>query len=124
MCGIAGIFSPSGFDPQVLISMTEMAKHRGPDGSGLVYFDLRADGRGECFHDSNAAPVFENPGLGFGARRLAILDLSDLGNQPMQIEQGDLWITYNGEIYNLHRGVRKELESLGLTASEPVRTPR
>jgi len=112
MCGIAGIFSPSGFDPQVLISMTEMAKHRGPDGSGLVYFDLRADGRGECFHDSNAAPVFENPGLGFGARRLAILDLSDLGNQPMQIEQGDLWITYNGEIYN-YIEVRKELESLG-----------
>ena len=112
MCGIAGIFSPSGFDPQVLISMTEMAKHRGPDGSGLVYFDLRADGRGECFHDRNAAPVFENPGLGFGARRLAILDLSDLGNQPMQIEQGDLWITYNGEIYN-YIEVRKELESLG-----------
>jgi asparagine synthase (glutamine-hydrolysing) len=112
MCGIAGIFSPSGFNPQILISMTHAVKHRGPDGFGLVYFDLRADGRAECFHDRDAVPAFENPGLGFGARRLAILDLSDLGNQPMQIESGNLWITYNGEIYN-YIEIRKELESLG-----------
>jgi asparagine synthase (glutamine-hydrolysing) len=112
MCGIAGIVSPSGFDPQVLISMTHTVKHRGPDGFGAVYFDLHTDGSRECFHDKDKMPAFEHPSLGFGARRLAILDLSVMGNQPMQIDDGRLWITYNGEIYN-YIEVRAELESLG-----------
>ncbi|HTW31720.1 MAG TPA: hypothetical protein VMD76_08585, partial [Candidatus Sulfotelmatobacter sp.] len=93
MCGIAGIVSLSGFDPQVLISMTHAAKHRGPDGFGMVYFDGRANGAGECFHDNDGIPRFEKPVVGLGARRLAILDLSDMGNQPMQVDDGQLWIT-------------------------------
>jgi asparagine synthase (glutamine-hydrolysing) len=112
MCGIAGIVSLSGFNPQVLISMTHVAKHRGPDGFGMVYFDARASGAGECFHDNDGIPRFEKPIVGLGARRLAILDLSNLGNQPMGIEDGQLWITYNGEIYN-YVEIRAELESLG-----------
>lgn len=112
MCGIAGIVSPSGFDLQLLISMTHTVKHRGPDGFGVVYFDFHSEGPGECFHDRDGIPASENPTLGFGARRLAILDLSEMGNQPMQIENGRLWITYNGEIYN-YVEVRAELESLG-----------
>jgi asparagine synthase (glutamine-hydrolysing) len=112
MCGIAGIVAPSGFDPQVLISMTHAAKHRGPDGFGTVYFDLRSDTSAECFHDRDEAPSFESPSLGLGARRLAILDLSAMGNLPMHIDDGRLWITYNGEIYN-YIELRAELESLG-----------
>src|SRR5579862_2731650 len=112
MCGIAGIVSPQGFDPQILISMTHTVKHRGPDGFGVVYFDVDSDAPGECFHDRDGSPSFENPTLGFGARRLAILDLSEMGNQPMQIDDGRLWITYNGEIYN-YVELRAELESLG-----------
>ncbi|HTW22676.1 MAG TPA: asparagine synthase (glutamine-hydrolyzing) [Candidatus Baltobacteraceae bacterium] len=112
MCGIAGIVSTSGFDPQVLVSMTDTAKHRGPDGSGVAYFDLHSSIPPECFHRNDALPSFENPGLGFGARRLAILDLSEMGNQPMQIEDGRLWIAYNGEIYN-YVEIRAELESAG-----------
>jgi asparagine synthase (glutamine-hydrolysing) len=112
MCGIAGIFSPSGFDPQILISMTHAARHRGPDGFGAVYFDLAPDGSGECFHDVDGIPAFDKPRLGLGARRLAILDLSKWGNQPMQIEDGQLWITYNGEVYN-YIEIRAELETLG-----------
>jgi asparagine synthase (glutamine-hydrolysing) len=114
MCGIAGIVSPSGFDPQILISMTHAARHRGPDGFGMVYFDARANGAAECFHDSDGIPRFEKPSLGLGARRLAILDLSSMGDQPMQIEEGRLWITYNGEIYN-YLEIRAQLESLGHT---------
>ena len=112
MCGIAGIFAPSGFDPENLIAMTHLVKHRGPDGFGLAYFGLQPDSRAQCFHDEDGHPEFERPRLGFGARRLAILDLSELGNQPMQIEDGQLWITYNGEIYN-YIEIRKELEALG-----------
>ena len=112
MCGIAGVVSPSGFDPQLLISMTHVAKHRGPDGFGTVYFDLHSDRPPECFHDNNGTPEFESPSLGFGSRRLAILDPSPAGNLPMQIEDGQLWITYNGEIYN-YVELRDTLESLG-----------
>jgi asparagine synthase (glutamine-hydrolysing) len=112
MCGIAGIVSTSGFDPQALISMTHTVKHRGPDGFGCVYFDLSAKDTGQAFHNRDGCPDFERPRLGLGARRLAILDLSELGNLPMQIDDGRIWITYNGEIYN-YIELRAELESLG-----------
>jgi asparagine synthase (glutamine-hydrolysing) len=112
MCGIAGIVVVDGFDPALLISMTHAVKHRGPDGFGFVYFDLGSNSAGECFHDQDRSPSLAAPSLGLGTRRLAILDLSESGNQPMQIEDGEYWITYNGEVYN-YREIRKELEAIG-----------
>lgn len=112
MCGIAGIVSLSGFDPRVLMAMTDLVSYRGPDGKGLVFIDVRSGSMGESIYNRDTVPLLEKPSLGFGARRLAILDLSDLGLQPMQIERGDYWITYNGEIYN-YLEIRNELERLG-----------
>jgi asparagine synthase (glutamine-hydrolysing) len=68
--------------------------HRGPDGEGLWIAD---DGR-----------------VGFGHRRLSIVDLSEAAAQPMSTFDGTLWITYNGEIYN-HKEIRDELIQLGRT---------
>ncbi|MFQ3598304.1 MAG: asparagine synthase (glutamine-hydrolyzing) [Chloroherpetonaceae bacterium] len=79
MCGIAGTI---GFaDRDLLAKMTDTIYHRGPDDSGI-----------ECFLDKT--PV------GFGFRRLAIIDLSPLGHQPMFNRDGSLCIIFNGEIYN------------------------
>ena len=93
MCGIAGIFNSdqSPCDPSDVQSLTDALSHRGPDGWGI-----HTDG-----------PV------GLGHRRLAILDLSESGKQPLAF--GDrYWITYNGEVYNFVE-LRKELEALGQT---------
>jgi asparagine synthase (glutamine-hydrolysing) len=68
--------------------------HRGPDAFGMENFDL---------------PDFC---LSMGHRRLSIIDLSDKGKQPMSYDNGNLWITYNGEIYN-YLEIRAELEGLG-----------
>ena len=92
MCGICGILHFDGRPPssEILSRMTESLRHRGPDAWGR-----RIDG-----------PV------GLGHRRLAIIDLSEMGSQPMANEDKTLWITYNGEIYNF-KEVRADLEQLG-----------
>lgn len=91
MCGIAGIFHRRSGQPdqKVLDAMTDRLVHRGPDGRG----------------------TYVHHGVGLGHRRLSIIGLSD-GQQPMTNETGDVWVTYNGEIYN-HRALRRELEHLG-----------
>lgn len=94
MCGIAGIFSYYSRQPAdraLLQSMTASLAHRGPDGEG---FHFSADRR-----------------LGFGHRRLSIIDLNT-GDQPMCNEDGTIWITFNGEIYN-YRELRNELKRHG-----------
>ena len=80
MCGIAGIFNLNNAPVSVslLKKMTDIISHRGPDGEGF-------------WVDSN---------IGFGHRRLAIIDLTPLGHQPMQTDDGNFIITYNGEVYN------------------------
>jgi asparagine synthase (glutamine-hydrolysing) len=92
MCGIVGICNLNGEPMQtgLLKRMTDIIAHRGPDGEGHY-----ADG-----------PV------GLGHRRLAVIDLSPAGHQPMANETGDVIITYNGEIYNF-QSLRVELEKLG-----------
>ncbi len=92
MCGIAGIFNVKGEAVSVntVQRMTDSIKHRGPDSEGI-------------WTDSN---------VGFGHRRLAIIDLSPHGHQPMQNDSGELIITYNGEVYNF-MNLRIELEALG-----------
>ena len=92
MCGIAGIFNSDEepISPVILRKMTDAIAHRGPDGEG-----------------------FYNDGfIGFGHRRLAIIDLSPAGHQPMISQDGQTIITYNGEIYNFQE-IRAQLETLG-----------
>jgi asparagine synthase (glutamine-hydrolysing) len=95
MCGIAGslVFDSSGFrvTEAYLGSMCDAMAHRGPDGSGLW--------------------VHGGGHLGFGHRRLSIIDLSPAASQPMSDEARGLWVTFNGEIYN-HAELRSELELL------------
>ena len=95
MCGIVGIFNYNSSEPiseNLLIEMRDTMVHRGPDGEGIW---ISSDRR-----------------IGFGHRRLSIIDLSESANQPMSNEDGTIWITYNGEIYN-HMEIRPELEAKG-----------
>jgi asparagine synthase (glutamine-hydrolysing) len=79
MCGICGFlyFDDRPVDPGLIRCMSDVQKHRGPDDSG----------------------VHVGRGVGFGHRRLSIIDLST-GRQPLSNEDGNVWITFNGEIYN------------------------
>ncbi|HBC85689.1 MAG TPA: asparagine synthase (glutamine-hydrolyzing) [Lentisphaeria bacterium] len=91
MCGIVGIVHLDGSPvlPEILASMNSAIIHRGPDGEGI-------------WHDGPA---------GLAHRRLSIIDLA-AGKQPMTNEDGTVWITYNGEIYN-HVELRRNLENKG-----------
>ena len=92
MCGIAGLlrFDQAAVERGTVKRMTDAIAHRGPDGEGMYL----------------AGPV------GLGHRRLAIIDLSPAGKQPMSNEDGTVWITFNGEIYN-HAALRPGLEARG-----------
>ena len=90
MCGISGLVNCG--DRETLARMTNVQTHRGPDDSGL--WERR-------FPDGGY--------VGLGSRRLAILDLSADGHMPMSNEDGTVWVTYNGEIYNF-ADLRRELE--------------
>jgi asparagine synthase (glutamine-hydrolysing) len=96
MCGIAGIFSygaqAPGVDLPELRTIRDAMRRRGPDGHGEW---LHTDGR-----------------VAFGHRRLAIIDLSDRALQPMHTSDGQLTITFNGEIYN-YAVLRDRLQSKG-----------
>ncbi|HEX8654760.1 MAG TPA: asparagine synthase (glutamine-hydrolyzing) [Allosphingosinicella sp.] len=90
MCGLAGYLGATSGDRQeVLARMAASIGHRGPDGTGL-------------WRDDAA-------GIGFAHNRLAIVDLSPAGDQPMTSPSGRYVIAYNGEIYN-HMALRRELE--------------
>jgi asparagine synthase (glutamine-hydrolysing) len=114
MCGIAGIFAADGHvDPLVLQRMTDLLAHRGPDGEGFLlasgdWEQLRYSRQRHIADGFTEAPVR----VGLGHRRLAVLDLSDCGLQPMGTRDGEIWIVFNGEIYN-HRALRATLESKG-----------
>ena len=92
MCGIAGLWSKRPPEPQLLTRMAGALHHRGPDGEG-VWTDPEA-------------------GIGLAHRRLAIVDLSPHGHQPMRSADDRLVLSYNGEIYN-HAELRTLLEREG-----------
>lgn len=93
MCGIVGIVDRDAGDLEpVTIAMRDRLAHRGPDGSGLR--------------------VWADHGVSLGHRRLAIIDLSAAGANPMSNEDGTVWVVFNGEICNF-RTLRRELERLG-----------
>ncbi len=98
MCGIFGILASGGsVSPKLLEQATDSLAHRGPDDRGTVIIQ------------SKSTPGLE---VGLGCRRLAILDLSPLGHQPMQDPETGNWIVYNGEIYNF-RELRTRLQAEG-----------
>lgn len=92
MCGIVGIydFKNGAVKEDDIVKMTDILKHRGPDGEGF----------------------YVKKNIGLGHRRLSIIDLSDSAQQPMKNEDGSLLITYNGEIYN-YLDLKKKLIKLG-----------
>ncbi len=136
MCGIVAIVSKSQEYPlsSILIKMTDLIRHRGPDDEGYVLFYEKCK---EWKHKSlekanyiknediylNSNPIINKNAeieklniekkccLGFGHRRLSIIDLSSAGHQPM-CYKNRYWITYNGEIYNFLE-LKTELEELG-----------
>jgi asparagine synthase (glutamine-hydrolysing) len=113
MCGIAGIVDFKGFDPALLSSMTEAVRHRGPDGFGLALFEAGEQGHSEITYNRDPQTVVR-PVVGLGHRRLAILDLSARGMQPMTNADGTLCIVHNGEIYNFVE-IRQQLLTRGYT---------
>jgi asparagine synthase (glutamine-hydrolysing) len=93
MCGIVGRFNYRSGAPvsrEVLTRMNDLVAHRGPDGAG----------------------VWTSGDIGLGHRRLAVIDLSPAGRQPMATADGQLTVTFNGEIYNF-KTLREELLSRG-----------
>ena len=96
MCGISGAYAyrqrAANVDADELVRVRDAMAPRGPDGEGLW---ISADRR-----------------VGLAHRRLAIIDLSPTGAQPMASDDGKLQVTFNGEIYN-YRELRKELEAHG-----------
>ena len=96
MCGICGIYEYGASQPAVsdslVVRMRDTMTHRGPDDAGVY--------------------VTEDRRVGLGNRRLSIVDLSPAGRNPMPNEDGRVWITFNGEIYN-HESMRPGLEARG-----------
>lgn len=95
MCGLAGVFAPrGGLTVDSTERMLRSIASRGPDDSGV-----------EVLSDRKVV---------LGHRRLAIIDLSPLGHQPMSFGGGAVWIVFNGEIYNFAE-IRSDLEKCGCT---------
>lgn len=92
MCGVAGIlrFDDQPVERSTVERMTRSISHRGPDGEG--------------FHIESA--------VGLGHCRLAIRDLSDAGSQPMSDDRSEIWVSFNGEIYN-DADLRRDLARTG-----------
>jgi len=124
MCGIAGIVSLDGrpVDPAWIKRMCDVLAHRGPDDAGYAFFRIGEGRTGEggywcSFADGDFRHINEHlPAFGgsycreelsknsfsvaMGHRRLAVIDLTPYGHQPMSSSDRRYWITYNGEIYN------------------------
>jgi asparagine synthase (glutamine-hydrolysing) len=115
MCGITGIVALNGrpVDLGVLQRMNDAQAHRGPDGQGFAVSWPESHGFCSAFLAHTEQGASAPPArVALGHRRLAILDLSDRGLQPMSAGASGAWIVFNGEIYN-HIELRAELEARG-----------
>ncbi len=104
MCGLAGIMTPTPRRGSVRLTedLSQAMVHRGPDAGRLW-----TDRRGLC----DIGDPDHEASIVLGHRRLSIVDL-DAGQQPMANERGDVWVTFNGEIYNQPL-LRRDLEDCG-----------
>ena len=99
MCGICGKVSVNGVVSEDLIrKMCGALTHRGPDDEGVWVLDSAKYSSSEV--EKHILPRSNDIAVGLGHRRLAIIDLSPAGHQPMSNEDGSIWIVLNGEIYN------------------------
>jgi asparagine synthase (glutamine-hydrolysing) len=125
MCGIYGIWHRDGQPVELpnLQQATATLHHRGPDDEGYLLVDPKRDQLFHCGGSDSYERLHLPPlatfadaqvELAFGFRRLAILDLSPAGHQPMASGDGRYWIIYNGEVYN-YVELRQELQALGHT---------
>jgi asparagine synthase (glutamine-hydrolysing) len=130
MCGIAGLWASDGrVDLGRLHQMSQLLRHRGPDGEGLAMVDGPSGEITTLGGADTSAATYRSglpyaPGkrhrgalpagasIGLAHRRLAIIDLTPSGHQPMCDAAATHWITYNGEIYN-YLELRSELEAAG-----------
>jgi asparagine synthase (glutamine-hydrolysing) len=93
MCGIVGVVDQAPINNQaLLLAMRNTMQHRGPDDAGVWWA--------------------EDKQVGLAQQRLAIIDLSPGGHQPMADAASDLWLSFNGEIYN-YQALRRELQARG-----------
>lgn len=130
MCGIAGIILKQTVSFNInekLIAMSEALSHRGPDGEGFMtvnkdsiqpHFNILQNNyqRKDLPYIPQTKLSLNSEGIqtAFAHRRLAIIDLSESGHQPMCSKDSKTWITYNGELYN-YLELREELKKLGHT---------
>ncbi|HOM16770.1 MAG TPA: asparagine synthase (glutamine-hydrolyzing) [Thermoguttaceae bacterium] len=123
MCGILGIFPDGEVDLHLCQKALQRLRHRGPDDEGYLVFKedrlfpaLGAESMEELRSEMpllEAMPFRGGNGL-LGHRRLSIIDLSPSGHQPMSYAEGDVWIVYNGEVYN-YIELREELQQEGFS---------
>ena len=121
MCGIVAVWNRNGspVDRRALSHAVASLARRGPDDEGYVLIDTRAGLACACRGRDTVGdglPTLEdargNFDLALGHRRLSVVDTSPLGHQPMTTNDGLLWITFNGMIYNF-QDLRAELGQLG-----------
>lgn len=127
MCGITGFITTNAqIKAHYIEAMNKQIRHRGPDDEG--YYLVSAIDEVQIVAGADSARISDEFGyaptklmeslkndlvkLAFAHRRLSIVDLSPLGHQPLSIDNGDYWISYNGEVYN-HLELREELEGAG-----------
>jgi len=118
MCGIFGVYDFRGYSSKEAINLIERSwsslRHRGPDGHGAF---LRSKSRNQQVHYDAPRDIFEDVELVFTHSRLAIIDLTSDGSQPMADQYNRYAITFNGEIYNF-----KELRSALMSDGVRFRT--
>ncbi len=135
MCGIVGLvdFSDKGIDISNAIEMTDILSHRGPDDAGYLFYYFDKNNPNFSYYLNVTSekykafnpflPSLENDlvkkelslykwNLFIGHRRLSIIDLTYFGHQPMSDISKNIWISYNGEIYNF-KELKQELIQLG-----------
>ncbi len=124
MCGLTGFIQFKGQDKlgiKQLCKMNDAIEHRGPDGEGYFLGGsttwIKEQKNAFANLSNRTAPVFQEllgtaPNIGLAHRRLSIIDLSEKASQPMTVRENDLWIVFNGEIYN-HQEIREELKNIG-----------
>ncbi|MBL7933495.1 MAG: asparagine synthase (glutamine-hydrolyzing) [Bacteroidia bacterium] len=126
MCGITGIILKNGKADlaEKIVRMNQTIKHRGPDGEGFIleegntvrpFFHQQNPGylrKDLAYLPNDSLSSTRESKIAFGHRRLAIIDLSETGHQPMCSSDTKKWIVYNGEIYN-YLELREELKKSG-----------